>query len=63
MKTLSQLRNKTTTKKINGTVVAFKNVSNGVAVTIDGEVLDVYPNINQAEKMATEFLKQLKVYK
>lgn len=61
MKTFNQIRKDTSTiKKIDGVPVAFKKVSNGVAVSIDGEVLDVYPTQSQADKMATEFIKQLK---
>lgn len=61
MKTFNQVRKgKSDTKKINGVPVTFNQVSKGIAVIIDGEVLDVYPTQSQAEKMATEFIKQLK---
>lgn len=61
MKTFNQIRkDKSETKKINGIPVTFKKVTNGIAVSIDGDVLDVYPTMPQAEKMATEFTKQLK---
>lgn len=61
MKTFNQIRkDKSDTKKIDGVPVTFKKVTNGIAVSIDGEVLDVYPTQSQADKMATEFIKQLK---
>lgn len=61
MKTLKELRAKTTSKKINGYPVTFTNAPGSkVKVTIDGEELDTYPDQAQAEKMAKEFLKQYK---
>lgn len=61
MKKLKELRSKSSTKKIAGYTVAFKNVSNGrVEASIDGDKLDTYANQAEAEKMAKEFLKQYK---
>ncbi len=62
MKTFAKIRQaKPTVKKIEGVNVDFKKVSNGVAVSIEGDLLDVYPNEQQATRFATEFIKQLKV--
>lgn len=61
MKTLRELRKKSMTKKMNGYPVTFTNAPGSkVKVTIDGDELDTYPNQQQAEKMAKEFLKQYK---
>jgi len=61
MKTLKELRQKSMTKKMNGYPVTFTNAPGSkVKVTIDGDELDTYPNQQQAEKMAKEFLKQYK---
>lgn len=61
MKTLKELRKKSMTKKMNGYPVTFTNAPGSkVKVTIDGDELDTYPNQQQAEKMAKEFLKQYK---
>lgn len=61
MKTLKELRQKSQTKKMNGYPVTFTNAPGSkVKVTIDGDELDTYPNQQQAEKMAKEFLKQYK---
>lgn len=60
MKTFASLRNqKTTSKKIGQYTVLFRPVVNGVEAVIDGSVLDVYRDENQAEKFAKEFIRQL----
>jgi hypothetical protein len=62
MKTFAAVRQtKPTIKKIDGMKVEFQKVKAGVAVNIEGDLLDVYPNEQQATKFATEFIKQLKV--
>lgn len=62
MKTFANIRQvKPTTKKIDGMKVEFQKVKSGIAVHIEGDLLDVYPNEQQATKFATEFIKQLKV--
>ena len=48
------------TKKINGMPVVYTTAPGGVKVTIDGDELDTYPDQRKAEKMATEFVKQMK---
>ncbi len=60
MKTFASLREqRTTSKKIGQYIVVFRPVENGVEALIDGSVLDVYKDQNQAEKFAKEFIKQL----
>lgn len=60
MKTFASLREqKTTSKKIGQYNVSFRPVKNGVEAVIDGSVLDVYKDENQAEKFVKEFIKQL----
>lgn len=62
MKTFATIRLvKPIVKKIDGMKVEFQKVKAGVAVNIEGDLLDVYPNEQQATKFATEFIKQLKV--
>lgn len=51
---------KDTTKKIGGVKVTYRSEGNGVAVYIDGDRLDVYPNQQKAERMASEFIKMYK---
>jgi hypothetical protein len=61
MKSFKQIRSpKHTEKKIDGIKVSFQKDSKGVAVYIEGDKLDVYPNEQQATKMATEFIRQFK---
>lgn len=61
MKSFAQIReSKGTEKKIDGIHVKFQPDQKGVVVYIEGDKLDVYPNMEQATKMATEFVKQLK---
>lgn len=61
MKTFAQIReSKSTEKKIDGILVKFQPDQRGVAVYIEGDKLDVYPDMDQATKMADEFVKQLK---
>ena len=62
MKTFANIRQvKPIVKKIDGMKVEFQKVKAGVAVNIEGDLLDVYPNEQQATKFAAEFIKQLKV--
>lgn len=64
MKTFASLREqKTPSKKIGQYTVMFRPVENGVEAVIDGSVLDVYRDENQAEKFAREFIKQLESLK
>tara|TARA_R110000868_G_scaffold2735_2_gene19057 strand:- start:314 stop:508 length:195 start_codon:yes stop_codon:yes gene_type:complete len=62
MKTFKQLTESlsTVTKKIKGVPVVYTTTPKGVKVTIDGDELDTYPNQGKAEKMAIEFIKQMK---
>ena len=61
MKTFVQIREaKGTEKKIDGVKVKFQPDLNGVVVYIEGDKLDVYPDMEQATRMADEFVKQLK---
>lgn len=61
MKTFAKVRRSTQpVKKIDGFKVEFQKTKTGVAVKIEGDLLDVYPNEQQATKFATEFIKQLK---
>ena len=62
MKTFKQLKGSlsSVTKKINGMPVVYTTAPGGVKVTIDGDELDTYPDQRKAEKMATEFVKQMK---
>jgi|TARA_B110000908_G_C10156842_1_gene404042 hypothetical protein len=66
MKTLKELRAglKSTSKKINGYPVVFTSSKQGmIDVSIDGDKFDTFPNQKTAEKMAKEFIKQLKTGK
>lgn len=61
MKSFAQIReSKGTEKKIDGILVKFQPSLNGVVVYIEGDKLDVYPDMEQAAKMADEFVRQLK---
>jgi hypothetical protein len=61
MKTFAQIReSKGTEKKIDGILVKFQPDPKGVAVYIEGDKLDVYSDMEQATKMADEFVRQLK---
>jgi len=61
MRTFAQIREaKGTEIKIDGIKVKFQPDLKGVVVYIEGDKLDVYPNMEQATKMANEFVKQLK---
>lgn len=61
MKTFATVRQtKPAIKKIDGIKVEFQKVKTGIAVNIEGDLLDVYPNEQQATKFATEFIRQLK---
>ena len=61
MKTFAQVRkSKNTEKVINGIKVMFQDDPKGIAVHIDGDKLDVYPDMQRATKMANEFIRQLK---
>ena len=61
MRTFAQIREaKGTETKIDGIKVKFQPDLKGVVVYIEGDKLDVYPNMEQATKMANEFVKQLK---
>lgn len=66
MKTLKELKAglKSKTKKINGYPVVFTSNKKGmIDVSIDGDKFDSFPNQKTAEKMAKEFIKQLKTGK
>ena len=69
MKTLSQLRElagrkpegkMVFNKKIKGIKVMVHQERNGFVAYIDGDRLDVYKTQREAEKAATEFMKQYK---
>lgn len=61
MKTFADVRkSKSTEKIIDGIKVKFLNDPKGIAVHIEGDKLDVYPDMQKAVKMANEFIRQLK---
>lgn len=61
MKTFADVRkSKSTEKIIDGIKVKFQNDPKGIAVHIEGDKLDVYPDMQKAVKMANEFIRQLK---
>jgi hypothetical protein len=61
MKSFAQVRESTSTeKKIDGIKVKFQPNQKGVVVYVEGDKLDIYPDMNRAVKMASEFVKQLK---
>ena len=61
MKQFSELReNVVYNKKLNGVPVKIVKKMNKFIVHIDGDKLDSYASQKEAEKMATEFVKQYK---
>jgi hypothetical protein len=61
MKTFEQLREQTVyNKKIKNVPVKIEKKGSKFIAYVDGDMLDTYSSQKEAEKMATEFVKQYK---